>query len=110
MAKQLGLFDGERRRDEGIALVIVNSGEWTIKARAVAVEYLADHMGEIITADPIRTVVQAALGKPHHYNAWGALTQWLIRRRFLRPTGLLAKSPRASNHAHANPEYEVLPE
>jgi hypothetical protein len=108
MAKQLGLFDGERRRDEGIALVSLNSGEWMVRARAVAMEYLAHHAGEIITADPIRNVVQAALGQPHHQNAWGALTRSLIGRRFLRPTGRLAKSPRASNHAHANPEYEVL--
>lgn len=98
---------GRALRDEGISRVTENAGSWMDNAREAALSFLPSISGHSITADVIRDAVQVRVGPPHHFNAWGALTNWLVRRGHLIPTGHLAASTRASNHAHKQPLYEA---
>jgi len=107
MTSQYDLFSGSYLRDTGIALVTENAGDWMDNAKSLVSMFLARHPGRLITGDDIREVVQPRLGPPHHPNAWGALTRSMLVRGRLIPTGRLVKSTRATNHAHANPEYEI---
>jgi len=109
MTFQPSLFDiadGAQLRDDGIARVTAKSGEWMSKAQECAARFLSTLSGSL-TSDEIRDAVREKIGEPHHGNAWGALTRWLILKGYLLRTGRLALSSRASNHAHANPVYEV---
>lgn len=99
---------GATLRNEGIARVTENSGSWMDEARAAALSFLPGVSGKLITADVIRDAVLRRAGPPHHFNAWGALVNGLVKRGHLLPTGRVAASPRASNHAHRNPIYEVV--
>lgn len=101
------VVDGSRLRDDGIARVTAKSGEWMGKAQECAAKFLLALGAKSLTSDEIRDEVRAKIGEPHHGNAWGALTRWLIVKGLLFRTGRLAPSSRASNHAHANPVYEV---
>ena len=44
---------------------------------------------------------------PHHHNAWGSLTNQLVRAGILVDTGRLAKSKKVSSHARRNPVWKV---
>lgn len=111
MDPRMPLFDwqptGPQLRDEGIARVTENAASWMDNARAIAVEFCRISDGKLITADVVRDFVAARIGQPHHFNAWGALSNWMVRQGRLIPTGRIVPSSRASNHAHKNPEYEV---
>lgn len=100
-------FSGATLRDQGIAQVTENSGAWMDRARAEAVAFLEIASGQTLTADVVRDAVARRIGQPHHFNAWGALTNWLLKRGKLIPTGRIVPSSRATNHAHKNPEYEA---
>lgn len=95
------LFEGEKRKREGMARV--NDADWQARAIAAARKCLpwdTDFIGSSIRVYIVRDV-----GEPRHPNAWGALASNLRRLKVVRGTGVYRKSRSAKNHAH---KYEVL--
>ena len=106
------LFDfsaraSEAARDHGIALVGRNAGTAFMEAaKTVIVDRLA---GQEVLAEEMRRVCEEAGIHPHHHNAWGSLTNQLVRAGILQDTGRIAKSTRITSHARRNTVWKVRP-
>jgi hypothetical protein len=85
-----------KRRDEGIEQVSENAGNFMDEGldaiRALA--FLE------ITGEFIRRHLEEKGIKPHHVNAWGALINVAVKRKYLIPTERFLKSTSPKNHAH----------
>jgi hypothetical protein len=93
-------FDARRRRDEGINRVGVNNHDWLIEAIKI-VDRHAPRKGTFM-AEEFREY--PGIGEPAHPNAWGALTNRLIKSEIIEPTGQYRQAQGKRNHAH---EYKV---
>ena len=93
---QFDLFEGERRRDDGIWLVSMNNLDWLGNALDV-VQRHAPHDREFM-AEEFRNY--PGIGTPRHENTWGALTRTAILQRIIVATGRTAKARSPGNHAH----------
>lgn len=104
------LFDfsasaSEAARDHGIATVARNAGtEFMEQAKAVILERLS---GTECLAEEMRRVCEEAGVVPHHHNAWGSLTNQLVKAGILIDTGRIAKSKRVTSHARRNTVWRV---
>lgn len=103
----LPLFqNGEYLRDKGIETVVSNAGNaWMDRATALIRSRLA---GQEILAETFRQLCEEEGIKPHHHNAWGGLTNRLIKQGILIDTGRVAKSSRPSSHARRQPIWKVI--
>jgi hypothetical protein len=106
------LFDysaraSEAARDHGIALVGRNAGTAFMEAaKTVITERLA---GQEVLAEEMRRACEEAGIHPHHHNAWGSLTNQLVKAGILQDTGRTAKSARITSHARRNTVWRVRP-
>lgn len=104
------LFDfsasaSESARDHGIATVARNAGtEFMEQAKAVILDRLS---GTECLAEEMRRVCEEAGVVPHHHNAWGSLTNQLVRAGVLIDTGRLGKSTSLRSHARRQPIWRV---
>lgn len=104
------LFDfsasaSEAARDQAIATVARHAGTaFMEQAKAVILERLS---GTECLAEEMRRVCEDAGVVPHHHNAWGSLTNQLVRAGVLIDTGRLSKSKRISSHARRNTVWRV---
>lgn len=104
------LFDfshsaSEAARDHAIATVARNAGtEFMEQAKAVILERLS---GTECLAEEMRRVCEEAGVVPHHHNAWGSLTNQLVKAGILIDTGRIAKSKRVTSHARRNTVWRV---
>ena len=104
------LFDysadaSQAARDSAIATVGTNAGTvFMDQAKALIVERLA---GVECLAEDMRRLCEEEGITPHHHNAWGSLTNQLVRAGILVDTGRLAKSKKVSSHARRNPVWRV---
>lgn len=104
------LFDysasaSEAARDHGIALVAQHAGvAFREAAQAVILDRLS---GCEVLAEEMRRVCEEAGIKPHHHNAWGSLTNQLVKAGVLIDTGRLAKSTSVRSHARRQPIWKV---
>lgn len=104
------LFDfsasaSEAARDQGIAMVARNAGTaFMEQAKAVILERLS---GTECLAEEMRRVCEEAGIQPHHHNAWGSLTNQLVRAGVLIDTGRLGKSTSLRSHARRQPIWRV---
>lgn len=104
------LFDysasaSEAARDHGIALVGTRAGTAFMEAaKAVILDRLA---GQEVLAEEMRRVCEEAGIVPHHHNAWGSLTNQLVRAGILHDTGRIAKSTRITSHARRNTVWKI---
>ena len=93
-------------RDHAIALVGRNAGaEFMEAAKAVILERLS---GTECLAEEMRRVCEEAGVVPHHHNAWGSLTNHLVKAGILIDTGRLGKSTSVRSHARRQPIWRVL--
>lgn len=65
---ELDLFGARSARDDALHRVHLNAGPWIDRAMA----YIAGLREWSGTGEDLRIVIVAALGEPHHHNAWGA--------------------------------------
>lgn len=93
---QFNLFEGERLKDEGIALVGDNNADWL--GNALRLVELHAPIGEEFMAEIFKLI--PGIGSPTHPNAWGALTRLARHQKIIFPTGRFGKSSSVSNHAH----------
>lgn len=103
----LPLFQhGEQLRDDGIKTVVRNAGSaWMDKATELICSQLA---GQEVLAETFRVLCEEANIIPHHHNAWGGLTNKLIKSGVLIDTGRMAKSLRPTSHARRQPIWKVV--
>lgn len=104
------LFDysaeaSQAARDSAIATVGSNAGvTFMEQAKALIVKKLA---GAECLAEDMRRLCEEEGIRPHHHNAWGSLTNQLVKAGILIETGRLAKSKKISSHARRNPVWRV---
>lgn len=104
------LFDfsasaSEAARDHAIAAVSTNAGpEFIEQAKAVILDRLS---GTECLAEEFRRVCEEAGIRPYHHNAWGSLTNQLVKAGILIDTGRLAKSTSVRSHARRQPIWRV---
>lgn len=98
---------GEARklRDKGLDLVGVNNADWLMNAVRI-VRTHAPAAGEFM-AESFQSY--PGIGQPAHPNAWGSLTNRLIRLGVIEPTGEFRQSVGRSKHAHNYRVYRRTP-
>ena len=95
----------EAARDHALAAVGRNAGpEFHEQAKAVIIERLS---GTECLAEEMRRVCEEAGVMPHSPNAWGWLTNRLVRAGILIDTGRLGKSTSVKSHARRQPIWRV---
>lgn len=95
----------EMARDHALATVERNAGaEFVEQAKAVIIERLS---GTECLAEEMRRVCEEAGVMPHHHNAWGSLTNRLVKAGILIDTGRLGKSTSVRSHARRQPIWRV---
>lgn len=97
------LKTGKQLRDEGIAQVSDNNLTW-MELCVKEAEMFARSWG-LFTAEDIRFHCQCRVGLPRHHNAWGALTNVLIKRGIIEPTGEHRPMKDEISHARSTPVY-----
>lgn len=97
--------DALHARDDALAQVSFNAGDWMIHARA---RVAALPFGWTGTAEDIRVLLMNnGLPAPHHHNAWGALIKSCVPR-FLVPTGETRNMATRRSHARRTPVYRRM--
>ena len=95
----------ETAKDHALAQVSSHAGlEFKEAAQAVILERLS---GTECLAEEMRRVCEEAGVVPHHHNAWGGLTNQLVRAGILIDTGRLAKSTCVRSHGRRQPIWRV---
>jgi hypothetical protein len=100
------LFDyGESLRDTAIATVMENAGQ---RWQAAATQLIQDTLrGQEVLAEEWRLLCEHHGLNPHHPNAWGGLTNSLVRSGVITDTGRLGKSRDPRSHARRQPVWRV---
>jgi len=100
---QADLFTATEARDQALARVIENSGDWS---ETMLEEISAIRSGMNMTGEELRLYLLNAVGwPPHHHNAWGGLIAAAVKRRLLIPTGKWRHMATVKSHARKTPEY-----
>jgi hypothetical protein len=109
----LDLFEGRKRRDEGMAAAETAARDWSLVARATADHFLnGAPVGMQFTGESVRLFIKQRVQiGPRHPNAWGAvvggsLRRWLRLGRVRRIGIGQAHDPKS--HASMLPLYEVI--
>jgi hypothetical protein len=108
---QFSLFsEADRRKQDGMALVITNAGDaWRQAAEKACLEHIR-RSGEIgcLFEDAIFHATQIrGLPMPHHQNAWGPICSSLARKGLIARTGVYNKSKHDASHARVNPVWRA---
>jgi hypothetical protein len=105
---------GKERRDEGIERVMIGSGEWRERYRAVLLAWFDSRPeGFRFSGETLRSVAtEQGLEDPHHFNAWGGaarglLTSWL-REKKIWATSAYVLATRPTRHANSMRQYEKI--
>lgn len=95
----------ETIRDQRMEQVLENAEPWSDRAfRAFSTITLPEEF----TAENIRWAVTAAVGAPHHSNAWGAFIMRLSRAKHIVKTGRWVNGTDPRSHAAALPVYRRM--
>lgn len=95
----------ESAKDQALGLVSRHAGiAFMEAAKGVILERLS---GTECLAEEMRRVCEDAGVVPHHHNAWGSLTNQLVKAGILLDTGRLAKSRSVRSHARRQPVWRV---
>ena len=96
---------GEGAKDAALARVSSNAGpKFMEAARAVILDRLS---GQEVLAEEMRRICEEVGVRPHHHNAWGSLTNQLVKAGVLKDTGRLAKSNSVRSHRRRQPVWKV---
>lgn len=91
-----------KARDQALTKVAKNSGDWFGKAMQAVTDMPTGWRG---IGEDLRLEIEARIGKPHHHNAWGSVTNQAVRRGLLIKTGTLSQMKTAKSHARASMIY-----
>lgn len=98
-------FEALRLKDEGIDRVGTNNHDWLLSAVSIVSQH-APPSGEFMAEEFKK---YPGIGKPGHRNAWGALTNMLLKEGIIEKTGKYAQSTGRSNRAHEYKTYRRTP-
>lgn len=100
---QPDLFDARAARDEAIAAVSLNAGEWLSQIMRGIQQLRSGWAG---SGEALRLVLgEKGFPEPHHHNAWGAAIRHAITKGLLRPTGQYTHMKTRKSHARKTPVY-----
>jgi len=99
------MFGAKIARDEALARVNENAGEWM--ERAVLTVATLDS-GRLMTGEDIRCSIVGIVGEPHHHNAWGAMIKNALKQKLIRPTGKWKAMQLPQSHARTSPVYRII--
>lgn len=102
--KQSTLFDGEESKDlrnEALARVAFRAGPFMGAALAA----MRTFGPGLYTAEDFRLRLEREGLRPHHHNAWGALTKQAILDGIIRETGSRRAMRDPRSHARMTPVY-----
>lgn len=88
-------------RDIALGVVAENSGAWFPRA-CEAVAKLSNWEG---TGEDLRLLIAPVIGEPHKPNAWGALINTAIKRKYLFRTGERRHMVTVRSHARMTDVY-----
>ena len=98
--------EGHRSRDAALGQVLEHAGEsWRNDAARLIRERLA---GQEVLAEEFRALCVAEGITPHHCNAWGGLTNALVKAGVIEDTGRVGRSRDPRSHARRQPVWRVL--
>ena len=100
---QLDLFKARAARDEAIARVRGNAGDFVDRA----LEALRLSPTRRMTGEDIRVLLTGWGIVPHHHNAWGAVVRAGITRGILEETGAYVSMRDIRSHARKTQVYRV---
>ena len=95
------MIQGELLRDEGIAKVSSNNSDWLKRCIALARHIVSPSF----TAEDIRLQFEKLGLIPTHPNAWGALTNSLVKRGIIKKTGQYRQMKDPRSHARETAVY-----
>ena len=104
MSDQPDMFGGRKLRDIGLELVLEHNPLWSARYRLT----LPLLVGQRLTGEEIRGLLQPIIGEPDSMGAWGAACMWAIQRGSLIEDGDRGQMRQPSSHAHNTPYYRVL--
>ena len=99
---QLSIFDAIASRDEALAQVSDNAGDW-IESALARIPGLSGEM----TGEDIRFALVKIIGEPHHSNAWGALIRTAKGRGLIQNTGRYVPMRAANSHGRITSVYRI---
>jgi hypothetical protein len=100
----------EQARNQALRQVEQNNDEW-FGIALLQIESLGKREGqqEMIGED-IRRMVEPAVGKPSHPNAWGAVIATAMRRKLIFDTGRVGRMTSITSHARKTTIYAFHPQ
>jgi hypothetical protein len=102
------LAEARNLRDKGIASVMEASEDFKDYARVGLERWLRMlPVGHEFISEEFRSFyTEHGLGPaPKHFNAWGALWNWAVKRGIVEPVGRLEQTTRKSRHAQKMQVY-----
>lgn len=104
MNLDLPLFSASKKREQALAKVENNSGDWFRLALIELTEFKHVKRQEF-TGENIRYWLTPLIGKPHSPNAWGALIMRARRSGLIEPTGRYAPMKSEKSHGRETKIY-----
>lgn len=101
----LDLAASQEARDAALEQVSTHAGTEFMKLGLLAIAQMSKHID--VSGEDIRIRLIAKDIRPHHPNAWGALTRAAVKMGLLIDTGLWKKMSDARSHARRTPIYRV---
>ncbi len=98
------MFPGRKLREIGLDLVLEHNPKWENRYRLT----LPLLVGQRLTGEEIRGLLEPIIGAPRSMGAWGAAVMHAIRRGVLVEEGERGQMRQPSSHAHGTAYYRVL--
>lgn len=96
------------RRDAKMAQALENAEGFLAIAYPVVFEWLDTQRGNKITGEQLRLAVRKKAGDPHVQQVWGAFTNSLVKKGFLKDTGRTTHATDRPSNACRIPIWKVL--
>ena len=96
--------ESEHEKNKGLAKVTGNNETWLEQCVEHARKYVLTR--DMFTGEDIRFHCEQTVGYPKHPNAWGALTNALIKRGIIQGTGFFKPMLDPRSHARITPIYK----
>jgi hypothetical protein len=95
----------EAARNRALHQVEQNNEEW-FRLALLQIANLRKREGQQeVTGEDIRRMLEPAIGKPSHPNAWGAVIATAMRRKLLFDTGRMGRMTSITSHARKTTIY-----
>lgn len=100
-----GSFDWDAKdgRDLALEIVLLHNENWADRAMLKILELPTDWE---FTGEELRLRLTPEIGKPKHYNAWGALCMRAVREKLIVASGAYRHMETTKSHGRKTPTYK----